>query len=138
MEQESLKPCPFCGGEAVLKSSVGDPFGEDRVSWRAVCERQMCQGGACNVWEATPEEAAAKWNARAERTCRIVWRSDLSYVPEEGGYMDDGQYVCTACGEPLPDCVDHWWDSYQGDGYEGEPPFRCCPNCGARIEVMRG
>lgn len=74
----------------------------------------------------------------AERTCRIVWRSDLSYEPEAGGYIDEGQYVCTACCEPLPDCVDNWWDSYQADGYEGEPPFRCCPNCGARIEVMRG
>lgn len=74
----------------------------------------------------------------AERTCRIKWRGDLSYEPEEGGYVDDGQYVCTACCEPLPDCVDHWWDSYQADGYEGEPPFRCCPNCGARIEEVAG
>ena len=77
----------------------------------------------------------------AERTCRIKWRGDsrfgLFVIPEDY-YEDDGQYVCTACGEPLPDCVDHWWDSYQADGYEGEPPFRCCPNCGAKIEVMRG
>ena len=130
MEQESMKPCPLCGGEVrIHRRTDGQVDG-------IVCDECLLTLEAVDVhpeWH-TLDELVRRWNARAERTCRIVWRSDLSYVPEEGGYVDDGQYVCTACGEPLPDCVDHWWDSYQADDYAGEPPFRCCPNCGAKIE----
>lgn len=95
---DDLKPCPFCGGEAALQSSVGDPFGEARVSFRAVCKRPMCQGGACNVWEATPEEATAKWNARAERTCRVEYPEDVRMCSECCYYVGPNNLYCAHCG----------------------------------------
>ena len=132
---DELKPCPCCGSERL---ETTENINESNNLGR--CGAVWCECGL-HMSARTLEEAVARWNARAERTCRIKWRGDsrfgLFVIPEDY-YEDDGQYVCTACGEPLPDCVDHWWDSYQADGYEGEPPFRCCPNCGARIEVMRG
>lgn len=141
---EELKPCPFCGGEAVLQRSSGDPFGEDRVSFRAVCERPMCQGGACNVWEATQEQATAKWNARAAvtdeqfalavhdgrawqavRECRVVgeWKR-LSRTQEVKACS------CSECGHEF------------GVSRRNSKPFayeapcelpNFCPNCGAKV-----
>lgn len=102
-----LKPCPFCGGEAELQSSTSDPFGEDRVSWRVVCrEIFCCQGGTCNVWEATPDDAVRKWNNRAERTCIIINQPDA-----EGCNF----WVCSVCGFPYTDGNNH------------------CPGCGAKV-----
>lgn len=102
---DELKRCPFCGGEAELQSSTGDPWGEDRVSWRAVCKRPMCQGGACNVWEITPKDAIGKWNTRAavadgQFALAIhdgeVWQRvrECRNVGEETG--DD--FKCSLCG----------------------------------------
>lgn len=64
-------------------------------------------------------------------TCRIYW-TDTSTDNPYTGYEPDGYYSCSCCGE-LDDYFQEMWDDYQASGYEGEPPFRYCPNCGARV-----
>lgn len=68
----TLKPCPFCGGEASVKCEV--------FAGMAVCGYWVsCDDGNCN--EAikcstyafdTKAEAIAAWNYRAGRTCRMA------------------------------------------------------------------
>jgi len=56
MTPPDLKPCPFCGGKAILlRPEGGRPF---------VC----CQTNFCTGPKATPEAAIAAWNARAGDT----------------------------------------------------------------------
>ena len=51
---EQLKPCPFCGGEAVM-------LGEDDGMYQCVCRNcESVQGGFYDF----PEEAAFAWNTR--------------------------------------------------------------------------
>lgn len=64
-------------------------------------------------------------------TCRIYY-TDTSTSTPDTGYESDGYYSCSCCGE-LDDCFQEMWDDYQAKGYDGEPPFRYCPNCGARV-----
>ena len=53
---DTLKPCPFCGGEA-------EYFGEcDLVKVR--CSEYECQAQTI-CWFEEPEEAAEHWNRRA-------------------------------------------------------------------------
>ena len=55
MSKETLKPCPFCGGEAVLcEIATGHP----RFYMR--CEDCHSEAGIC----ATEEEAEMIWNSR--------------------------------------------------------------------------
>lgn len=62
---DELKFCLFCGGEARIHSKVLAE-GFDSGYW-AVCDE--CGKGDTLPHE-SEEEAAAAWNARAERTCR--------------------------------------------------------------------
>lgn len=105
---DELKVCPFCGGDARIHSKVlADGF--DSGYW-AVCDE--CGKGDTLPHE-SEEEAAAAWNARAERTCHMV---PVSLYDEEGV---DG-IECDECG---------WSDVH--DWYDPMPEF--CPNCGAKV-----
>lgn len=64
-------------------------------------------------------------------TCRIYYTDTTINTPDTG-YEPDGYYSCSCCGE-LDDCFAEMWDDYQAKDYEGEPPFRYCPHCGARV-----
>lgn len=56
MNNEELKPCPFCGGEAeIVEDSL---FGEDYYAGRC----RSC--AATSIFEFTKEEAVAAWNRR--------------------------------------------------------------------------
>ena len=65
-------------------------------------------------------------------TCRIYW-TDTSFNTPDTGYVADGYYSCSNCDGELGDILAEMWDSFQANGYEGEPPFDCCPYCGARV-----
>ncbi len=104
---DELKPCPFCGGEAELQDDLGR---EDRVFYRAVCGDVGCQGHYCNNWSMTPEEAAGRWNARHERTCRIEWKNEVF------------AFVCSDC------------DRMAMMPPGSKPKF--CPNCGAKVVAV--
>lgn len=64
-------------------------------------------------------------------TCRIYYTDTFTDNPWTG-YEPDGYYSCSCCGE-LDDGFAEMWDDYQASDYEGEPPFRYCPSCGARV-----
>lgn len=66
-------------------------------------------------------------------TCRIYY-TDTSYDTPDTGYVSDGYYACSRCGE-LNDSSQYAWDDFQASYYEGEPPFEYCPHCGARIVI---
>ena len=73
-ENEELKPCPFCGGEAEIVISGG----ERRVD----CKK--C--GARSDWYDTEVEAVAAWNNRDYLTEEIQARlKKLGYYEEEAG-----------------------------------------------------
>ena len=65
-------------------------------------------------------------------TCSIGYTDLTTDTPD--GYDPDGYYYCSRCGE-LDDYFAEIWDTYQAHGYEGEPPFRYCPHCGARVVI---
>lgn len=69
----------------------------------------------------------------ADPTCRIYWVDTSTNTPDTG-YNPDGHYACSNCGE-LDYSFQEMWDTFQGCGYEGEPPFEFCPHCGARIII---
>lgn len=106
----TLLLCPFCGGVA----NVIDHHNDDG-SVSVGCNNDTCLGFSGLGWlYKTEAEAIAAWNARAERTCRIV-EASRKYVLSDGTeFYEDG---CSECNGYLGD----------GDNY--------CPNCGARIEV---
>lgn len=53
--QSELKPCPFCGGEAMIAATLDDMY------------RPMCKTDGCAFLESnvTRAEAIAAWNTRA-------------------------------------------------------------------------
>lgn len=85
---DSLKPCPFCGGEAVKE------FDSD---WGLVvrcleCPAIMTESPCLGILK--PVEA---WNTRAERTCR--------YEP-----TNRCTRACTSCGREVETL--HLWYNY--------------------------
>ena len=93
---ETLRPCPFCGGEAK------ELTGEDAAPHRWTVECDSC---GAHVGSDTRHKARAKWNRRAERTCRIDFDEEV------------GCWRCSECGWELT---------------PGEEQF--CPMCGRRLE----
>ena len=90
---DELKPCPFCGGKAFPNIDL-------RKHW-IEC-RECCAESGCYRTEA---EAIDAWNARAERTCRIVEYDEAPYP------------VCSECGAVQPDDYTVYY----------------CWNCGAKV-----
>ena len=59
-EASLLKPCPFCGGKAILKKP-----GRRSLSYWAKCAGEKCQVHPQTDYKYTPEEAIEAWNRRA-------------------------------------------------------------------------
>lgn len=55
----TLKPCPFCGGEAALIPTVAGSM----TLWQAHCEWDGC--GAKTLKACAEDDAARAWNTRA-------------------------------------------------------------------------
>lgn len=107
-----LKPCPFCGGEAVAMHIAN-------FNWHSV----MCDSCMAETMDyGTDEEAVAAWNTRAaddatqhthccpcgaERTCTPIDRFAV-------GVLD-----CDKCGLTL--------------AFPDDSLPKYCPNCGARV-----
>lgn len=106
--EKDLKSCPFCGGEAVLKV-------ESYYSY-VICKN--C-GAETGLVKATPcicavDEAAKVWNTRVD---------ELAAEVKHGYWKEQHEYiVCSVCSRPFDICSN---DTYK---------FRCCPNCGARMD----
>lgn len=102
---ETLKPCPFCGGEADVHY-----FAHDDSECTVMCSNPNCRASvsarSCGSMTTAYNRARKLWNRRAERTCRYVYDREIC------------AWRCSECGglEPVGDHV------------------RYCPDCGARIE----
>ena len=71
IRMNDLKPCPFCGGEAVISvdpDAVEDTQGR-RWAYNAVCIRCCATSGLTY----TPQNAKEAWNRREERTRQSVF-----------------------------------------------------------------
>lgn len=103
---EKLKPCPFCGGEAVICSGSFRDGGY--VANYAYVECSRCEAKGEEFIECMPVDdvemmAANVWNRRDERTCRQI--------------VDGETASCSECGERMTSFSLH------------------CPSCGARVVV---
>ena len=64
-----------------------------------------------------------------ERTCHFCLNEDI--VHTDIGDEDYGEYVCSACGSPLPDYLQDVADQMQAGCCD--EPILWCPACGARV-----
>ena len=106
---KSLKPCPFCGGEAHIKEVVSVCGNLYTVG----CSDSECMGHETWLQKSTVDEAVAAWNRRAERTCHI----EMPVIDWETGETD---YVCSACG-------------FSADPQDWAETYDYCPRCGSRV-----
>ncbi|MCA8389208.1 Lar family restriction alleviation protein [Burkholderia multivorans] len=70
MDENKLKPCPFCGGTVELeraRDTTIEKYGT-RKWWGVVCRNTTNLGGTCAIEQrpsASPEAAIERWNRRA-------------------------------------------------------------------------
>ena len=110
-----LEPCPFCKGEAVMVRQRKKGRTRDVVNAFARCK--SCGARSKNVSTLHVAErnletyAARAWNARWERTCRLV-RHD--------GCKSNGWWTCSECGARI-------------NGHPLSNPDKYCGRCGAKV-----
>ena len=103
-----LKPCPFCGGEAVISvdpDAVEDTQGR-RWAYNAVCIRCCATSGLTY----TSQKAKEAWNRRAE----VVYGRWVTHY-RSGTTVAEG-YVSTCCD---------MWNNRKSN---------YCPHCGAKMD----
>lgn len=136
----TLLPCPFCGGEAELYSTVPTHGG----FWWCVC--RDCGASTSFGSEA---EAIATWNTRAEDTASTEMAQRIQTLElecaklqeelREAGNRGECEMVtsgtpcegntdkrCTACG------AYNIGEYYDGLSHIASPKF--CPNCGRKVK----
>jgi Lar family restriction alleviation protein len=103
-----LKPCPFCGGEAILRQDIRYPRsgkyeGKSVKAYEVICSNYDCIiYGADNKYFFTKEEAIEAWNNR-----KPDWISVDDRLPEEdvrvlivgkrGGIQIARSIECSSC-----------------------------------------
>lgn len=88
---EELKPCPFCGGEAMVWPSLTG------LTYHVSC----CKCYANNNYRSTEAKAIDAWNHRATTTTHAIIVSDKSTD------CATGYCRCELCGEPIDQ-----WDNF--------------------------
>lgn len=115
---EELKPCPFCGGEA---SVIGKPH---ETKFCVGCGDDTCLGFSGLGWlYGTEEDAAAAWNRRAERTCRMK-PSDIADYCSVHAFAGGTEFVRTFGYRMCSECETYVFDC---------PTVSYCPSCGAKV-----
>jgi len=114
----ALLPCPFCGGEPIIRSS--DWIGLDTV-W---CPNDDCSAAVETT--GTPEEAIAKWNTRSTPSASAGPQAEA--VDEDWNIRkyidflraDEGDSVTLLCDNPdfngQPNCAiecNGYWTNWQ-------------------------
>ena len=100
---ETLRHCPFCGGEAIIdKSDYRFPDGTHALDGYSA----RCIGCGARTCEYKTELLAADaWNRRAERTCRVVTMDMAGEPPYHKGslVLDALSDGCSNCGARVVD-----------------------------------
>lgn len=114
---DELRPCPWCDHApevheigVTVECAHADGTRDAYEMVAAGCVNEECPVMPCAEASGSPAEAAAKWNARVECTCR-----NLYHV---GSSLGEGGFRCSLCDAEM-----------EGD----EPKF--CPSCGAKVVV---
>lgn len=103
---DELKPCPFCGGEAIH----GDEHGEPMIR---VNHKRGCFLGTLAI--CNNDEAFKAWNRRVDdETCEL----ELTWGGQTNAHVRT--YECSRCGKS---CDNIWGEDYE-----------FCPYCGRRVE----
>ena len=119
-EKKKLQPCPFCGGEAIMKIQRHIPKGYE---YTPTCKKTSCAGRLTKKW-LTEAEAIEAWNKRAVtdknvgdkvRTAKAI-EHDASVTDTDGYKYHRSEYLCGACKKKV----------LGGDEY--------CSHCGARLD----
>lgn len=114
--ENELKPCPFCGGEAVVEK-----WRQFNMNAAYVVKCSEC-GATVPIWRETEEEATRQWNKRFDVTDKIelktcpfcggeAWFEHLSECDDEGYAVR-----CSECGIESPNCCSNeheaaqWWN----------------------------
>lgn len=112
---KELRPCPFCGRPDTMCFSNNHEECDDDIDvptmYIVVCSMHDGGCGAHSGYYETKWEAAAAWNRRAERTCRVVRSGEPSPtgVPRErrcsecGGMLTRFGAYCHNCGARVVD-----------------------------------
>ena len=106
-----LKPCPLCGSPAHFDDAGIEHDLKQYSIWSVWCDNED-ECGCCTGDFDTKEEAAAVWNRRAERTCRMKVHAATC------------MRICSECGAAYGIFVKTPYD-FKAPSY--------CPNCGARV-----
>jgi len=72
---EELKPCPFCGGQAIMKIQKHIPNGYD---YTPTCQNPSCAGRLTKKW-INEDDAIKAWNSRSEPERKIIRCEDCIY-----------------------------------------------------------
>lgn len=114
---ETLRKCPFCGGEAVVRR------GNVSKLYYVRCSNIECAVFPITDGFSTEGQAARAWNRRAERTCRIETGPSAVFKNETGPDRMTQDFVdrCSECGNVM-----------NRDPFTGKYP-RYCSWCGARV-----
>lgn len=103
-----LKPCPFCGGKAMIDYGFSSSLNASGGFAYVFCEQCRVSGSR----HTSEKQAEKAWNTRVERTCKM-----------KKARWDDGQctwgVICSAC------CKKH--------EHSFEYSFNFCPTCGAKV-----
>ena len=120
---ETLKPCPLCGGEAVIQRFNTHP----NLPFRIIC---ACGAEIRGGKGESESDVAERWNRRAERTCRV--ETTERRVSQTQTLVTKS---CSACGHafgseevrPILPGLDETMvlDPVDVPSY--------CPHCGARV-----
>ena len=118
---EELKPCPFCGGEAVAIAT--------RPERGMVCCRK-CGASTDPDEEMTKDELLAAWNTRA-----AVTDEQFAMAVHDGRVWQ----VVRECHMEIQDCIDpegnvfHFVCSECRRDVFGSVSIAYCSNCGAKV-----
>lgn len=108
-----LKPCPFCGGEAIIRTyrTFIDEYHGIGTKYYVECSECLANR---HLGKLTENEAIEAWNTRVERTCHPVekFSEDLPFPV----------MVCSDCGRPLH------YDEFREMDYQ--------PYCGCGAKVV--
>ena len=113
---DELKPCPFCGGEAMPVKQIEGRYAIARYS-------VSCNGcGLVAFYEATEAEAIAAWNTRTATT-----DAEFARAVHDGNLWRrvNGHIRCRNCGLNIESVI-------ALDGCN-EHAIKHCPNCGHKV-----
>ena len=123
MENNRLKPCPFCGGEACI-------YAPGPIEHHVACRNPECYAES-HGWS-TEAEAIEAWNTRAD--------FEFGGIPcTEENMREYGWVRLRKCHETA---IDKFFRGCSECGYMWEYMYRIgrrvgpnyCPNCGAEVE----